>query len=192
MIVFTSEKRETIRWAGGTSTQLFVFPSEATFAERNFDFRFSTATVEVAETDFTHFPGIYRHLMILEGELELTHHDRYSKLMRPFDKDQFWGDWKSSSKGKVRDLNLMLRNNWTGSLHHYEFKPGEKAEFHNEESHYELYYIFKGSVAHIDGSPFLNEGDVLVMEPGDTNALLFVVKEKLTLLLAKAIPPSHE
>jgi environmental stress-induced protein Ves len=190
MKIFNSAARETINWSGGTSTQLFVYPESASFAERNFDFRFSTATVEVEATDFTHFPGIDRHLMILEGELELTHHGRYTKLLRPYDTDHFSGDWKSSSKGKVRDLNLMLRNGYTGSVHAFLASPGEKHEFHNELGQYELYYLHRGKISHADGSAFLNEGDLLVMSPQDTTALLFVVQEPMELLQAKIQAPA--
>lgn len=190
MIILSAAQRQTINWAGGTSTQLFVYPETATFAERNFDFRFSTATVEVEATDFTHFPGIDRHLMILEGELELTHHGRYTKVLRPYDTDHFSGDWKSSSKGKVRDLNLMLRNGYTGSVHAFRAAPGEKHEFHNESGRYELYYLHCGKITHADGSAFLNEGDVLVMSPQDTTPLLFVVEENMVLLQAIVQAPA--
>lgn len=190
MIILNAAQRQTINWAGGTSTQLFVYPETATFAERNFDFRFSTATVEVEATDFTDFPGIDRHLMILEGELELTHHGRYTKVLRPYDTDHFSGDWKSSSKGKVRDLNLMLRNGYTGSVHAFLAAAGEKHEFHNESGRYELYYLHHGKIAHADGSAFLNEGDVLVMSPQDTTPLLFVVEENMVMLQAIVQAPA--
>ena len=190
MIILNAAQRQTINWAGGTSTHLFVYPETATFAERNFDFRFSTATVEVEATDFTHFPGIDRHLMILEGELELTHHGRYTKVLRPYDTDHFSGDWKSSSKGKVRDLNLMLRNGYTGSVHAFHAAAGEKHEFHNESGRYELYYLHHGKIAHADGSAFLNEGDVLVMSPQDTTPLLFVVEENMVMLQAIVQAPA--
>ena len=68
--ITTEDDRRTINWAGGTSTEIFIYPSDGDFATRNFLFRISTATVEVEESNFTFFEGNTRHLMILKGELE--------------------------------------------------------------------------------------------------------------------------
>ena len=38
----------TSNWSGGSTTQLFISPATASYAERNFDFRISSAKVEVA------------------------------------------------------------------------------------------------------------------------------------------------
>ena len=47
---FTSESRTTINWASGTSTEIFIYPANGSFADRNFLFRISTATVELPAT----------------------------------------------------------------------------------------------------------------------------------------------
>ena len=96
---FTPESRTTINWASGTSTEIFIYPSDGSFADRNFQFRISTATVEAEESTFTFFEGITRHLMILKGELELRHEGRYTKHLKPYDQDVFSGEWETYSKG---------------------------------------------------------------------------------------------
>ena len=119
--LFTPASRNTINWASGTSTEIFIYPADGNFAERNFQFRISTATVEAEESTFTFFEGITRHLMILKGELELLHEGRYTKPLKPYEQDTFSGEWPTRSKGKVTDFNLMLKNGATGSLTHHQF-----------------------------------------------------------------------
>src|SRR6187549_3528868 len=124
---FTSDSRTTINWASGTSTEIFIHPANGSFAERNFLFRISTATVEAEESTFTFFEGITRHLMILKGELELIHEGRYTKQINPYDQDVFSGEWPTRSRGKVTDFNLMLKGGAGGSLTHHAIEPGKPA-----------------------------------------------------------------
>lgn len=97
----------TSQWSGGSSTQLYIFPANASYAERNFELRISTAKVEVEESTFTPLKGIQRKLMILEGEITITHEGHYSKQLKPFDVDSFSGDWKTTAKGTCTDFNVM-------------------------------------------------------------------------------------
>lgn len=127
--VFSAENRSTINWASGTSTEIFIHPSDGSFAERNFIFRISTATVEAEESTFTFFEGITRHLMILKGNLELMHEGRYTKNLKPYDQDTFSGEWPTKAKGKVTDFNLMLKGGATGSLTHEHLETGNTAAF---------------------------------------------------------------
>src|SRR5947208_13265953 len=120
----SSDTRTTIKWASGTSTEIFIYPLGGSFVDRNFLFRISTATVEAEESTFTFFQGITRHLMILKGELELIHEDRYTRHLKPYDQDTFSGEWSTRSKGKVTDFNLMLKGACTGSLTHHSIKKG--------------------------------------------------------------------
>lgn len=144
--VFSAGNRTTVKWASGTSTEIFIFPPGASFAERNFLFRISTATVEAEESTFTFFEGITRHLMILEGKLELIHEGRYSKHMRPFDQDTFSGEWPTRSKGKVTDFNLMLKGGATGELIHRRIEAGESNVI-NAESDFCFIYLASGAAS---------------------------------------------
>src|SRR3954463_1486695 len=126
---FTSDSRTTINWASGTSTEIFIYPSDGSFADRNFLFRISTATVEAEESTFTFFQGITRHLMILKGELELIHENRYTRHLKPYDQDTFSGEWSTRSKGKVTDFNLMHKEGASGSLTHHSIPQGTAAVF---------------------------------------------------------------
>ena len=66
------EEQTTIRWSGGLSTELYIFPEDSEYVERNFKYRLSTATVEIEQSVFTPLPGVDRTLMVLEGEMKLV------------------------------------------------------------------------------------------------------------------------
>lgn len=166
--IYSSAERKTINWAGGTSTEVFVYPSDGDFATRNFTFRISTATVEVEESTFTFFEGITRHLMVLEGELELNHTDRYAKLLKKYDQDTFSGEWPTTAKGKVTDFNLMLKNGATGSLTHTELDEGKKTVV-AKRSDYCFVFIAYG-LCTIDGTS-LFAGDLVQIEQGEAKLI---------------------
>lgn len=156
--VYPAAGRKTVQWSGGTSTEIFVSPSDGDFATRNFDFRISTATVEVEASDFTFFEGITRHLMILEGMLELNHIDRYEKTLQSYDQDTFSGEWPTKSRGKVTDFNLMLKNGYTGRLEHVQVAAGEHV-YVKPVSRYNFIYLAEGEME-ISGRK-LQRGDLL-------------------------------
>lgn len=116
--IFSPQHFNTSKWSGGSSTQLYIFPANATYAERNFELRISTAKVEVAKSTFTPLPGIHRKLMILEGEINITHEGQYSKHLKPFVVDTFSGDWKTTTIGTCIDFNVMTTGGKQSELYH--------------------------------------------------------------------------
>lgn len=96
-------------WSGGKTTELLISPENATLAERNFDVRLSTASIEVESSTFTSMNGYLRKLLVLEGTLELNHEDQHSVKLSKFEQDSFSGDWHTTSKGKAIDFNLIYR-----------------------------------------------------------------------------------
>ncbi|MBS1775944.1 MAG: HutD family protein [Bacteroidetes bacterium] len=150
IIQFTAKNRTTINWASGTSTEIFIFPREASFAERNFLFRISTATVEADESTFTHFAGITRHLMVLKGEMELNHESQYSKHLKAFDQDTFSGEWKTSSRGRVTDFNLMLQSGKEGCLAHQFVSKGETLSIHGNSDYHFVFLAEGAAIYHAD------------------------------------------
>lgn len=161
---FTSDSRTTINWASGTSTEIFIYPANGSFADRNFLFRISTATVEAEESTFTFFEGITRHLMILKGELELIHEGRYTKHLKPFDQDTFFGEWPTRSKGKVTDFNLMLKAGATGTLTHHVIAAGNAMVFTAKTAYYFLY--FAAGKATLSNGNAAKTGDLIQIENG--------------------------
>jgi environmental stress-induced protein Ves len=120
--VISKEENIISNWSGGSTSQLYIFPKDSTLQERNFDFRISSAIVEVEESEFTSFAGYDRILMVLNGELEIVHENQYSKTLKQFEIDSFSGDWKTSSKGKIVDFNLILKRGIKGSLKYIDLR----------------------------------------------------------------------
>ena len=109
-------EQTTSNWSGGTTTQIAIYPPDASYSNRNFTWRLSSARVEQEESVFTALPGIWRLIMVIEGELELKHAGHHNVHLRPFEQDSFSGGWTTTSYGKVRDFNLMLAEGCTGEL----------------------------------------------------------------------------
>lgn len=112
-----SEELSHKRWSGGTTTQLAIWPEGADYAARRFKWRISTAVVEEEKSVFTSLPGVYRHLMILDGSIALKHEGIRQREMKPLcDVEEFDGGWNTSSVGKCVDFNLMTKDGWCGAM----------------------------------------------------------------------------
>ena len=117
--------QQTTAWSGGTTTQLAIFPKDALYSERNFLWRISSAKTEMEESVFTSLPGIWRLIMVLEGELRLEHEGHHKVTLAPFKQDNFSGDWTTKSYGKVTDFNLMMADGCKGKLEAIALPKGE-------------------------------------------------------------------
>lgn len=155
----------TATWAGGNTTQLFIFPEGAEYTKFNFDFRISYATVEVPESTFTFMPSVTRHLMILKGMLNIDHTGRYQKQLNRFDIDVFDGEWPTKAKGKVTDFNLMTRGETTGQIESHLLPAAvSKSILPSKNFNYTGIYLFAGSM-NVKAGPenlILNEGDFVL------------------------------
>ncbi len=105
------------RWSGGTTTELAIWPRCADYAARRFDWRVSTAVVEEERSIFTPLPGIHRHLMILDGEITLSHGGAESVTLKALrGTDEFDGGTETLSVGRCVDFNLMTARGYAGAL----------------------------------------------------------------------------
>lgn len=106
------------KWSGGTTSEYFIYPNGTSVQAQNFDFRISTACIDVQASTFTKFPNHDRILLILEGETEIIHRDKYSKQLKEFDLEYFSGnyDTSSSSKAKVKDFNLIYDAKYSANV----------------------------------------------------------------------------
>lgn len=178
MEIIRKEDQKISKWSGGTTTELFIYPKDAVYSERNFKWRLSSAEVLLEESDFTHLPGISRIIMIINGELQLQHEGHYNKVLKPFQQDSFSGDWTTKSIGKVRDFNLMMRESCKGKLETISLKSGEgmSISFHGdteeEKTFHEIsetFYIVEGSVEILNDDNErikLYEGDMALISKG--------------------------
>ena len=153
--IIRKEQCKTSKWSGGTTTELYIYPSGAIYSEHNFKWRLSSAKVEVEHSTFTPLQGISRLIMIIEGELRLYHEGHHKADLKVYDQDSFNGDWTTTSFGKVTDFNLMLAKGYKGRLEAISIKKGEYKNIllHNSVNDAvqfsgitEAFYLAKGDV----------------------------------------------
>ncbi len=109
---------KTTHWSGGTTTELFIFPENADFAKREFDFRLSIATINDDYSVFTALHNTHRTLLLLEGEIKLVHECHHEKTLLPYQFDQFEGDWRTESFGTGKDFNVMTKGDRKAQIEH--------------------------------------------------------------------------
>ncbi len=114
--IIRKEEQHTGTWAGGTTTQLAIRPPEADYRLRNFEWRMSSARVDLEESPFTSLSGFHRLIMILEGKVRLIHEGHHEITLDTFDQDSFEGSWNTLSRGRCVDFNLMTAEGCCGRL----------------------------------------------------------------------------
>lgn len=114
--IFRKTDRNPNSWSGGTTTELFIFPEGSRYQDRDFDFRLSTATVEIQSSIFTKFDGYRRKLLLLNGSMALDHDQHHLSKLSKFDVDTFDGSWQTTSFGKCEDFNLICREQLVSEL----------------------------------------------------------------------------
>lgn len=160
---------EINKWSGGTTSQLAIYPEKASYANRDFLFRISTATVEADESDFTKLPRISRKLMILDGEIEINHKNHHSKVLKKFDQDEFKGDWDTKSFGKATDFNLMTTGKVNGEI---EAKSFQDQLILKESAEFIGLYFYKGNLkVKIEHKDFLTDQGDFILINNDTSNL---------------------
>lgn len=116
--IFTPRQAQKVStWAGGSTTELCIFPEDSTCAARNFAFRVSSATVELAESTFSDFTGYTRHIMPLEGHMDLWHEGVCAARLQPYQSHTFDGGQTTRSEGVCVDFNLIHVPDLRGKLH---------------------------------------------------------------------------
>jgi len=109
--VIDSSRFLTTEWSGGMTTQLFISPEGASYAERRFRYRISTAVVELEESVFTRLEGVTRFLTPLcEKGFGLTINGAPELTLQKGKVLEFSGEDDIICRGCGRDLNLMLKN----------------------------------------------------------------------------------
>ena len=99
------------QWSGGTTTQLVIFPEGSNLADRDFDFRISSATFTSTSSNFSEFNSYQRYLLPLIGKLSVNHENLYSRELDTYELEYFLGSWKTSSTNTLdcKDFNLIVK-----------------------------------------------------------------------------------
>lgn len=100
---------KTTEWSGGMTTELSIAPEGSVYADRDFLWRLSSATVDVEKSTFTSLPDYDRIIMTLKGDISLSHNGDNWIDLPEYTPHAFDGADETVSVGKVVDFNLMLR-----------------------------------------------------------------------------------
>lgn len=147
--IIKKDELSSSKWSGGTTTQLYIYPENELYENRNFTFRISSAKVDLEESTFTKLPNIKRRIMILDGKLKLIHENHHSVTLEKFQQDTFYGDWNTKSYGKVTDFNLMLNDNADGFIEYINLEnekiinPYKNDKYNNTT---EVFYCVRGKI----------------------------------------------
>ena len=116
------------QWSGGTTTQVAIAPEGAVYADRDFLWRISSASVDLDESDFTALPDYHRWISTLKGGMTLSHEGGEKIVLAPYECHQFDGGVDTHSWGRCTDFNLMLRKGkCQGVVRSLMLKAGEQA-----------------------------------------------------------------
>lgn len=158
---------KTTKWAGGSTTELYIFPPEANYASRNFNFRISSATVEIEKSSFTVLPEISRHLMVLSGSIKVSHKNHHAIKLNKNDIDSFEGSWETSAVGTCVDFNLMTKGKTKGKISSISVSADKSLKFKLDSScEFIVFYAYEGNLqCHFSSEKrSLNEGELLVIQ----------------------------
>jgi len=183
MIIIRSNEVITTKWSGGTTSQLAIAPAGAVYADRDFDWRLSSAEVNDEKSTFTPLPDYHRFLTTRKGSLRMRHDggDWYS--VGEGDVAEFEGASLTESEGKVTDYNLMVRKGRIEGSMDTEFLEDGETLFMDAIKKSEVTAIYLSKGGHIsvfcDGKKAaeLGEGDLLIFEEDDHAVEVFANAE---------------
>lgn len=194
MIHLKPENYVMSTWSGGTTTQISIAPEGAVYADRDFLWRLSSATVDLEKSDFTALPDYYRYIATLEGEIDVIHNQGDPIHLTPYKVHAFDGGADTQSFGRCRDFNLMLRKGaCDGLLEAVYAKAGEtadvspcdKAKEANEADM--LIYLCEGK-AKVEANgetAMLNAGEAVLVENAKNAAVSIFAEEAIVAMKAQ-------
>ena len=149
-------------WSGGKTKQLYLSPPTGHYGKRNFDYRLSTATVELAESQFSDLSGFHRILMSLDHTLHLHNASRQEEtVLAPFTPYFFEGSDSITSRGTCTDFNLIYSDHYQGQM----LAISDREELSQDEA-IQFIYALSDLMVTGTGLPSLNleTGQLLIVE----------------------------
>lgn len=185
--IIKKEHYKTSLWSGGKTTELYIYPEDAIYKNKNFLFRLSSATVELEQSNFTPLIGIKRFIAPIDGSLKLLHQGN-EVYLEPFECYEFDGGIPTTSEGKVTDFNLMLSKDVSGTLESYYLEKSTKIEISKAKNDLCLIYAPDLSLSIISKKTYhLSSKDLglfykepLLKITSNTAGYFFIAKIQLT------------
>ena len=94
-------------WSGGLTYEYTIYPKTASYADRDFVFRISSATIDEVPSEFTKFKGYYRYLVMLDNSLHIET-NKEKKVYEKYEIMEFNSDDEVTSYTKGIDFNWMI------------------------------------------------------------------------------------
>lgn len=99
-------------WSGGTTTELLLLPENGSYAERRFDLRISSATIDDERSVFSALDAYHRILLTLTGPIDLHRESGEIVRLQPLEPFAFEGSEHIESVGRCRDFNVIYNDRY--------------------------------------------------------------------------------
>ncbi|PIF33842.1 HutD protein [Flavobacterium sp. 9] len=161
-------------WSGGLTYEYMIYPETANYADRDFEFRISSATIEEVPSKFTKFKGYYRYLVMLDNSLHVKINNE-EKMYEKYEIMEFNSDDEVTSYTKGNDFNWMVSEK---IRHHKLILTNSNQDFNAEII---ILFSLDTTVIKINEQPYdLEPYDLLVIEnPEKENIILHFSNECL-------------
>lgn len=169
-------------WSGGVTKELFIYPQGASYQERHFDFRLSTAQIKEKASTFTNL-NYHRVLMVLGAPILLKRGEKEA-MLEPFTPLFFHGQESVQSRGETVDFNVMYQDHYEVHVERWQegtdFFSGPLADFY-------FLYVFEGRAEVEIGKTktSLCAGDFLALYEKESILGLSTQKKEDVLIISK-------
>lgn len=94
-------------WSGGLTYEYIIYPKTANYADKDFLFRISSATIEQVPSEFTQFKDYHRYLVMLDNGLAIEV-NKEKKVYEKYEIIEFKSNDDVTSYTKGIDFNWMV------------------------------------------------------------------------------------
>ena len=105
--LFSKKDCKASIWSGGLTYEYMISPETASYSDRDFVFRISSATIEKVPSEFTKFKGYHRYLVMLDNSLDIEV-NKEKKVYEKYEIMEFNSDDEVTSYTKGIDFNWMV------------------------------------------------------------------------------------
>ena len=145
-------------WSGGLTYEYMIYPETANYADRDFVFRISSATIEQEPSVFTKFEGYHRYLVMLDNGLDIEVNNE-KKVYEKYEIIEFNSNDEVTSYSKGMDFNWMVSE----KISHHKLKITNSSQ--NSNAQILILFSLDTTVIKINDQPFnLRPYDLLVIE----------------------------
>ncbi len=147
---------ESRDWSGGSTRELFIFPICSSYAERNFQFRLSNASLESEASQFTSLPGVSRKLLLLDGSLQLKYENEKPATLIKGECIAFDGGKDMRSMGRGEDINVMTTGAFESHVEYFRLSIRKMIIFDFGEDFFSAIYVHRGEIKLQYGNQFFS------------------------------------